>query len=266
MAEFFGYDLTPTPDVKNLGGLIGAVGPAKELQSNIANIQAAIGSDKSAVEIARGWAIRTAFTQPVERYFGNAEEEIEKGSTIHLAIATGGVRNWMVRRMMRMTQLSGAYNIEQAVLLGGIRKMKPAEGKDVAEGMTESDYQQLVLRPQLENLGIEATHLRVESEVGDEIMAEGAKDIADMVDLADPDCVIALVSNAGAWVQNAGQMRRALRTRAGVFDSNYRNLIAVGDGTKLGKTAKEPPSTHQSPFTTVAQIPRNLQEYARHAA
>ena len=42
MAAAFNYDLTPRPDVDNLGGLISEVGRNKELQKNIAVAQSVL--------------------------------------------------------------------------------------------------------------------------------------------------------------------------------------------------------------------------------
>lgn len=267
MAAAFGYELGPTPSIDNLGDLIGRVGPAKELQENIGLVQEALGTDEDAVTIARGWAERSGLLLPVQRYYataGSAEEPID------LAIITGGVRNWMRRRASRLIKLDNEVGVGRALLVAGNRLMKTAEGEDVKEGMTEADYMGEVIMRKVEadGRGMAATLVAVDSDGGDRVMQRGVAEIIkqDLVDLGSER--LAVVSNAGAWVQNAGQFKRAIGsvlTSSFAFDRRSDQLVAVSDGFPLG-TGAEPTATHQNPFTAAGQIARNAQELARHAA
>jgi hypothetical protein len=256
----FGYTLTPYPDVDNLGGLIGRVGPAKELQENIAAVQSTLGTVEDAVAIARGWAKRSAFLAPVERMYASGEQA--KG-TIDLAIATGGVRNWMQRRADRLGKLAKERPVGGVLLAAGTRAMKPAEGLDVEEGMTEADYMEGIIVPKLGAYGIAAELLRVDSGVGDVVMAATVARTREIVDLRDSR--IAIVSNAGAWVQNGGQYRRAAQAADDRFDASGGQFEVVSDSFQLG-TGTEPTATHQNPFSAAGQIVRNLQEFSRNLA
>lgn len=141
--------------------------------------------------------------------------------------------------------------------------MKPGEGPDVEDGMTEADYMREVVLPSLLGKGFTAKVVEVDSGIGDEVMAEGAASIAETADLTNEDARLVVVSNAGAWVQNAGQIRRALRAIEPSFDTTGKQFSVISDSFPLG-TGAEPTSTHQNPFTALGQIVRNAQELARH--
>lgn len=264
MANVTGHELAPAPDVDNLGGLISAIGPAKELQANISHVQEILGTDQDAIEIARDWVTRTGLLTPVERFFPS--NPYKAGDCeLGIAVVTGGVRNWMARRAIRLAQLSGGADpLETTFLVAGNRVMKPAEGADVREGMTEADYMEAVIQPQLSNIGLDSEVIRVDSGVGDDVMRAAAVAVSGRYDLHDPSKGVFLVSNAGAWVQNSGQFRRALRQITPNFDARSSQLAVASDSFKLGETGAEPTSTHQNPFTALGQIARNAQELARH--
>ncbi|HUD81228.1 MAG TPA: hypothetical protein VMR08_01180 [Patescibacteria group bacterium] len=257
MAAAFNYDLTPRPDVDNLGGLISEVGRNKELQKNIAVAQSVLGPE--AVTTARDWAERSGLLLPVERIFTTAEQA---DGDIDLAIITGGVRNWMARRANRLAELIPLRRVGGVLLAAGNRIMSPVEGPDVEEGMTEADYMSTVIAPKLGELGIRAELLRVETGVGDEVMSRVA---IKSYDLVNSSAHIAVVSNAGNWVQNAGQYLRAVKKAHPEFDTQNDQLEAVSDSFPLG-TGVEPAASHQNPLSAIGQIARNLQEFARHAS
>lgn len=258
MAKAFGYELSDLPNTDNLGELIAAVGPAKELQQNIDGVREALGTSQDAVEIARDWVERSGLLVPVERTF--ASGDTAPRVRYDLSIVTGGVRNWMHRRVDLLEQISS----ERAVLIAGNRTMKPAEGPDVDEGMTEQDYMREVIAPRLIGRGVLTDLVEVGSTVGNEVMSEGARKVADMVDLQDETNSVIVASNAGAWVQNAGQMRRALQTVHPAFDRRGDQLSVASDAFALG-TGTEPTSTHQNPFSALGQIARNAQELVKHS-
>lgn len=257
MAKAFGHDLTDVPTVDNLGELIAVVGPAKELQLNIEGVQEALGTSQNAVAIARDWVERSGLLNPVERTFasGHTTPRVQ----YDLSIITGGVRNWMHRRAELLEQIPS----ERAVLISGSRAMKPAEGDDVEDGMTEQDYMREVIAPRLIGRGMLIDLVEVGSTVGNEVMSEGARKVANMVDLQDWITSVIVASNAGAWVQNAGQMRRALQKIHPAFDRRGDQLSVASDAFLLG-TGAEPTTTHQNPFSALGQIARNAQELVKH--
>lgn len=251
MAEVFGHDLSPKPDVENLGELIGKIGPAKTLQDNIGQVQEVLGTGDSAVEIAAGWVERSGLLTPVERHY--MHENIEVPEAFDAAIITGGVRNWMVRRANVLQEaFEAGKQANEILLVGGNRVMNTSEGDDVAEGMTEADYLEAIVKPMLSGLGSAALVevVSVDSNVGDEVMQAAA-------DATDAQKIL-VASNAGAWVQNAGQFRRAMLKRNGMVA-----VYAKSDSFPVALHG-EPPKTHQNPFTALGQIARNAQELTRH--
>lgn len=167
----------------------------------------------------------------------------------------------MARRAQRLIDLDHSQHVRSALLVAGNRIMKASEGEDVEEGMTEIDYMRKVVAERLVNSGILTSMVRVESGIGDEVMDAGAERVGD---IADEFYKVGVISNAGAWVQNVGQMRRALRKVLGVlFDKRGQHVIAVSDNFPLG-TGAEPTSIYQNPFSAAGQIVRNAQELVRH--
>ncbi len=253
MARAFDVELATYPRADQLGELIAAVGPAKELQENIGRIQETLGTDNDAVGIAQDWVERSGLLLPVSRSYMNAKPEAGL-QNFDLAVVTGGVRNWMMRRASRL--VPELDRVDEVLLVAGNRAMKTTEGPDVEEGMTEADYMGSVVRGLLADSGVEVELVRVDSGIGDEVMDAAAEHI-------DASQSVLISSNAGAWVQNAGQLRRAVRSLHRGFDEDGSQLFVVSDSFPLG-TGSEPTSTHQNPFTALGQIARNAQELVRH--
>ncbi len=252
MSEAFGHDLTIVPDVDNIGQLIGAVGPAKELQENIGLVQEKLGTSRNSVEIATDWVDRSGLLLPVARSYMDVEIDADEYN-FDIAVITGGVRNWMIRRAERL--MPELDRVGRVALVAGNRLMKTTEGSDVQEGMTEADFMESVVGGLLSQAGVEVEVVRVDSGVGDEVMNA----VAEHIDASDS---ILIASNAGAWVQNAGQLRRAARSLHQGFDDDSSQLFVVSDSFPLG-TGEEPTATHQNPFTALGQIARNAQELVR---
>lgn len=253
MAQAFDHELAPRPNEENLGQLIGAIGPAKELQDNIDFVQEILGTDQDATGIARSWVERSGLLIPVSRSFMHAERT-PGFDDITGALITGGVRNWMHRRAEHLLEFNGGT--PDTLLVAGNREMREAEGDDVEPGMTEADYMDSVIRDLLETAGVQVELIRVDSSVGDEVMDAAAKGVSRR------DRML-VVSNAGAWVQNVGQFRRALRRTYPEADQTGEQVYTVSDGFSLG-TGKEPTATHQNPFSALGQVARNTQELTRH--
>jgi len=263
MASAFGYELaSPYPEVDNLGGLIQRVGRSKELRDNIGRVQEVLGTSDDAITIARGWAERSGLLLPVERLYATAEPA---EGVIDMAIITGGVRNWMQRRASRLVELAQQRPVAGVLLVAGNREMKPDEGEDVEAGMTEADYMGSVIASRLAELGLLSEVLRVDSGVGDEVMRAAANRANVLMGLVG-DRRVAVISNAGAWVQNAGQFLRAGKaSTGGAFDIWGDQLEVASDTFPLGVTGDEPAAEYQNPFSAAGQIARNLQEFERHA-
>lgn len=251
MAQAFDHELTERPSVENLGNLISIMAPEKELQKNIAFIQEKL--EATALETSTSWVDRSGLLLPTARWYMNPETSTEPRN-FDVAVITGGVRNWMVRRAERL--LPELDKVDQVLLVAGNRSMNTTEGPDVEEGMTESDFMGGIIQGLLANAGAEVELVRVDSKIGNEIMEATAEHIKNS------DSAL-ISSNAGAWVQNAGQLRRALQNRYESFDEDGSQLFVVSDHFPLG-TGIEPTATHQNPYSALGIILRNTQELIRH--
>lgn len=274
-AAFNKYELTPEPDVDNLGGLIGKVGPAKELQQNIGRVQDVLGTDEDAFGIARDWVKRSGLLLPVARGYLDPDEVMT--SNQRMIFMSDGVRNWMQRRADTLVKAN--FSKPDTVILGaGTRIMSTSEGPDVQEGMTAATYMEKVIKPRIAATGLRTELVVTPSEQGGEVMdamAFRAYELlendpqyadADMDNL--PDMI--MVSNAGAWAQNAGQLHRALSRGLYAnhvdfeFDGLADTFFVAAEGIELGKTGKESKETHQNPLTALGIILRGAQEMLRH--
>ena len=202
IAQAFGHSLDREPNDINLGSLIGVVGPAKELQENIGLVRGRLGTDKGAVDIARGWIERSGLLTPVERPYTRVGDTPDM---YDFAVITGGVRNWMQRRANVLDSVTDT-SVSKVLLAAGNRTMKAKEGEDVEEGMTEADYMKNIIAQSMSEKGYDVDFLRVESASGNEVMATMANDLGKIAGKK-----LLILTNAGNWMQNAGQLRRAIR-------------------------------------------------------
>lgn len=253
MSVAFGHVFEEKADVDTLGQLIGAVGSAKTLQDNITHVQEILGDN--AVEIARDWVTRSGLLTPVERSFMTAEAPTEAPEVV---VVTGGVRNWMMRR----AELALTFEPPSVVLLaGGNRIMKETEGPDVTAGMTEFDYLKEVVKPMFKDARARA--MEVDSRIGSGVMAATAHAIG-----IKGIHTVMVASNAGVGMQNAGQLRYAMRRKSKYsygpeYDADGTEFFFATDAFPLG-TGEEPAATHQNPLTALGIIARNAQELLRH--
>lgn len=260
MAEAFGHILTSEPRTENLADFVAAVGPAKELQYNIARVQERLGTDQSALDIARDWVIRSGLLTPVKRSLMDVNQEWpEKPSTI---VITDAIRNWMERRRSLAEELiaSNEVAIGSIMLASGRRMMSPSEGEGVTEGLTADEYMWGNLLPRLRGVGskkgVGVYLTTTENTGGDEVMDSAVVALTRELNSSTP---IIVASNAGAWLQNAAQLRQAIKRKypdrsPQKFDSQ---LFVAAKRFELGVTGDEPKETHQNPFSALGQIARN---------
>lgn len=255
IATAFNYTLSVSPNAENLGGLVERIGSAEELPTNIAGIQGAPGASAETVAIARGWAQRSGLFVPVDRRFTTAQSG---GGGVDLVIVASGMGNWTHRRVDRLAQLAIRRRTDAVLFIAGTKQMQPAEGADAFAGMTEADYMTEVVAPKIKDFHTLWTEvLQVDSGTDDEIMQTAAARTRQLVGLRMAH--VAVVSAAGAWVQNGGQFRRAARVLSPGFDSEGDQLEVVSDSFELETDAE------QDLFAIASRIAGNLQELTRHA-
>lgn len=229
--------------VEELGALIGKIGPAKTLQDNIPAISAVL-PEADGKQLAIEWVKSTGLLEPVFRNFDNPQEALP--GQFETAVITGGVRNWMMRRAKLLVETSEQTAVSEVLLVAGARQMGVSEGSDVTEGDTEATYMARVIRPMLEDAGLSVRMCTPETTNGEEIAAIVAQEVG--------AGNILVICNAGNWVQNGGQIRRAIGS-----DS----VFVVSDKFPIAEN-NEPPSVAQNPFTALGIIARNLKELKTH--
>ncbi len=269
IADRFGFNLDDVPNAPNLGALIGVVAPEKELQLNIAHAKEVLGSDSLA--IARSWVGRTALLEQVDRAYMSADA-VASRTTFDVAVVTDGVRNWMHRRgQVLVRKAEAGVCAIRLVVAGGNRPMREAEGDDFIPGVPAYNYLVASVVPAVESSGMLWDKVKAEdivvvpSSKGDEVMASLAERLYNTEFDFEGDEIL-LATNAGNWVQNGGQLRRAFRSYSPQFDTNpeQRQLFIASDSFPVGETGDEPTATHQNPYSAIGIILRGAQELLRH--
>jgi hypothetical protein len=248
LAEIFGADPESGEwTVEELGKLISVIGQAKTLQDNIPAVSEVLPG-RSGKELAIAWVKATGLLQPTFRNFENPDEQLPQN--FDSAVVTGGVRNWMMRRAnVLIAQTVDQTRVGEVVLVAGTRPMASGEGTDVVEGDTEATYMERVIQPLLEEAGLTVRLVTPDTSVGDEIAQVVAGEVAESES-------VLVVCNAGNWIQNGGQIRRAI----GGSDNK---VFVVSDGFPVAEN-DEKPAVAQNPLTAIGIIARNLQELQRH--
>lgn len=257
MAEALGYDLGERSAEESLKGFIKHIGPAKELQDNIALVQQRLGTNEDAVTIAADWVDRSGLLTPVARAFrDNTELDMSK---IDRVVMTGGVANWMIRRGMLIERILPEVPIDIVV---GNRQMKEVEHPIVGHLMrnkgedriTESEFALNYLEPRLGVLGLQAVTVTAETANGNEVFAE----LFSQYETCAQDDTILVVGNAPSFIQSAGQLRSVARDVNPNFDplDNEPQLYMISDTIPVARNG-EGTATHQNPYSALGQIARS---------
>ncbi|MEK9195987.1 MAG: hypothetical protein AAB914_01325 [Patescibacteria group bacterium] len=254
MAQVFGHNLTDKPDVENLGKLIREVGPAKTLQDNIHRVERQIGTNDDAIDLARSWVEKSGLLLPVNRSFLDPNETVPSGSDAY--IITSGAANWMHRRADTLITEIDCVGIQigRVVLAAGNQQVKGGR-EDVTDGITEYWYMKEIIEPKLNEAGIEVDEvIEVNSGLGRDVAEQAVKSC-----IRSEKETITVVSNAGVWAQDAGQIGRAMVKND--IDPKGR-LHVISDDFPLG-TGKESASTHQNPLTALGLIVRSARAFVQ---
>lgn len=253
MGVAFGYSLSPEPAADELRAAIKAVGSAKTFQDNVGQAQEALGAGADAVEIASDWINRFGLLTPVERPFSGLGREIGQ---VDVAVAMGGMHNWMVRKDQVLRQAIGQDMLAphaRIVLAGGTRT-----GGDLPAGTTEGDYYKEVVAPKLR----EETQRRVDvvtpnTDKGKEV----AMAVARILEPEERKTLVAAV--AGNWAQDGAQIIEARQERNPLFavfgdDLSVKadGVSADGEGFRLGDGIEPAGLNVQDPFRALSMIPR----------
>jgi hypothetical protein len=243
------------PAEKPLRGLVGALGPDKELQKNIGRVKEALGED--ALEVAIEWEERAGLMYPVKRAYVKdtsiPQTKNKKG------VINGGTASWMLRRRNEAERLDPEEDIEEIVLAAGNREMSITEHPLVATYQrkhgklpTEADFLEKYVADHLRSLGhtVEPV-VRADS--------TSAKEVFNTLIAERPDIlnnIVVVIANAPNAIQAAGQLRLGARRADAAFDSNGDQLFMQSDSFPLARRS-ESKATHQDPFSGLSQLLRN---------
>lgn len=268
MAEALRFDIGENPDQQKLYEFAGHIGPAKELQDNIAIVQKILGSDRDATSIAADWLERSGMMQPLDRPF--VEPGIDRPEKIDTVMFSGGVANWILRRTSVVEWLN-PENVGQVIIPAGERQMGNGEHQLVAtlnrymleqhggnaSPITETEFAYAIAADRLETAGFDVDLHHFASSNGDEILSDT---FAKRPELLSGNILIA--GNAPNAIQAAGQIRLAALKADKTFDSNGDQLFMLSDSVPIARRG-EGKNTHQNPFSALGQIARNAQIIVR---
>lgn len=252
VASAIKFKLTPRPDTKNLGTLVGILGESSVLRENpVAPVS---------IDQAADWVERSGIGTPLDRKLWRPDMPAPQGSTL---VMTGGVANWMDRTANCIVG-AGAGRFGDVIIAVGNRIMKSQTEitnlyvqeffKDHREYPTEAQYAETFVQPQLDALYPESRLQPFDTDKGDEVARQFVELNKEL--FANGGLVtFARVSTAG--VQLALQMRKAILTSYLGYDSKNNPKIGVlTDTIQIARTQKQidDPTHYQSPFTALRQI------------
>lgn len=260
MARVMRYEgLGDTPTEAALRGFIRHVGPDKWLQNNIGLVQQLLGTDANAVSIAADWIEQSGCLKALDRSF--VRPDLRTPTHVDVAVISGGVARWMLRRANRLIEHIAAGNrVGKIILVAGNDAMKSTEHAMVAanaagqdKGDEQSEFMHAVIAPMVRfavrRLGTPVHVIPVGSGEGSDVMATAA--IAG--ELADRTAV--LVGNAPAGVQTAAQLRRAVRQLKEGYDRDGTQLYVLTDDIEVDRHGKGP--MMQNSLTALGLFGRN---------
>jgi hypothetical protein len=262
LAVAFGYE------GDDMGGLVGAIAPHRELQNNIDHakerladpeVQKRLGyEDLSSAEIARDICQRAGLMQGVDKIFMPGQGDFADGFDV--GIVPERVINWMNREADSAIETARERRVGLAALASSVRAIGPDEKPEVAGGTPAQAYMETDIKPRLEASGLfgAVEILRTGEDRGDDVMVKAAQALVENgMDPAAAKIVVFAV--AGNWIQSALQARNGLQAVYPEFDGDpaNRQLWVVSKTFPLGETGDEPKETHQNPFSALGNIVRN---------
>lgn len=245
----------PQPAEKPLRGLVGLLGPDKELQKNIGRVKEALG--EKALEIVIEWEEHSGIMYPVKRaYLKNTPIPKTKEK---IAVINGGTASWMLRRRAQAERLDPKEDVTEIIMAAGKREMSTDEHQLVSTYQrrhgklpTEADFLDEYVVGHLRDLGHNTSPV-VRADT------KNAKEVFDTLVAERPDIlsnIVVVIANAPNAIQATGQLRLGARRANTTFDSNGDQLFMDSDSFPLARRGEDK-STHQNPFTALSQLARN---------
>jgi len=262
---------------EQLGDLIGAVAPHKDLQENIAFAQETLSNPKvqeklgyepgtNPHQIGHDWAIRSGLQTAVFRPF---MEPQNGGAAEHLVFDAAVIPDRVARWMKRMGDVAVDASLEENTDITELLII-PTETRITKKesilyaGRTRHDYAAREVVPDTGKrgtFGIVSLCRALPAEVkGRAVMVEAADLMDARHDLANPMTKILLPTAAGNWIQTGAQAREAFQGYAGSFDDDpdNRQLWVRSDVFETDPTGTKPPIEAQNSLSAIGNFLRSI--------
>lgn len=267
IAEELNFDITGQPVQDALGDFIGKFAPDKELQKNISLVQ-----EQIPVDVAADWVERSGVLEPVSRAFRDTTKLPER---VGMAVMTGGVANWMLRRAAVLERLDPT-TIPRVWLVASDRKMSDGEHQLVRSHRelfseheietTEYRFMRKFVMTRLADAWFNVRDFHSEGHTQGSAILDDWVAYADKVDNALRIKTILVPGNAPAVIQTAVTVREAIQKLDPLFDNTPSpQLFMVSDTIPIARHG-EGTATHQNPYSALGQILRNAKYLDKAAA
>ena len=260
---------------ENLGDLLTAVAPHRDLQQNIdfapaplrdPEVPEKLGYEPGANphQIGHDWAVRSGLQAPVFRPFMEPRE-----GAISVSFDAAIIPDRVVRWMKRMTDVAvqtnqeKGHNVNELLIVPTDRVITEKES-DQHAGLTRHDFAASELVKLASKSGefslVSITPPQPARVKGADIMEEAAYLLDHFYSLEDPNTKILLPTVAGNWVQTGAQAREAFRDYASNFDADPKNrqLWVRSDRFDTDPTGTLPPSEAQNSLSAIGNILRGI--------
>lgn len=241
--------LAPTSQV--LSDIIGVVAPNKTLQDNIKFAVESLGPN--AYKICVDWLDRACITDPIAGSF--FDPTVKLPEDFKTVIVTGGVANWMVRRITTVWQIkprqagriiiaagNRPMGIGEHTLVetqqGEMRGLRAANHHNEDVTPHEHEFADRFVLPALGFVGHKNTQfIPVDSNNGNAVMAAVFEEYKDILD---SDHRTLVIGNAPITHAVTGQFRLAARQIKASYDDKGDQLFMMGDPVRIARQGEAP--------------------------
>lgn len=255
--QSFGLPVPAQLTSESLGEVIHKVAPHKTLQDNIAEARKYLG--EGAFDICTDWLQRTHAMAALHGSF--CDPTVAAPQQVNTLVFSGGVANWMERRLARAKQVK-ARHVGQVLLPVGNRAMNPSEHAQVDDFVAtydrrplEAEYMEQFIAPALKTAGFGVIRvIPVESGDSSQILDTLFRQFPELLE---PDHQTLVIGNAPSTIQAAGQFRSAARKVDKSYDYRGSQLFVASDTFLIGVDG-QPTWQAQNPVSGIGQLLRNF--------
>lgn len=255
IATEFEIGLPTIPTAATLQAMIAEIAPHKTLQDNITFAQEFLG--KNAFDIATKWLQRSHAMDALHGSF--CDTTVAAPQQVDSVVFSGGMANWMLRRMMLTLRLN-PQNVGRILLPMGTRTLGAGEHQMVntykrehGEFPTEAQFADRFIVETIAGLGFVTIELiPADTANGTDVLANLFEVHPNLLEAGHKTLI---VGNAPNTVQAAAQFRLAAREVDKSYDYNGSQLFMLGDTFPIGING-QPTWQAQNPLSGIGQILR----------